>query len=200
MIFVFSFFTILNRALLSDFVAQIYRFPPFSRVSKRKLYFLTPTFYPLLPRFYSLTRRRRVLPPAESGTVFLFLIYIIGIRNKQISLSTRHRARLKQRYTGSIAMLHRWYSYAAPLVQGGCTFCARMLHLSGTVFSVCLHCNNPAKNEPYYMKIRFLFSVYAFNGKVFFIASLTSNPFAGFIQRKKRVFLIPRFCEDEIKS
>ena len=56
MIFVFSFFTILDRASLSGFVAQIYRFSPFFRVSKRKLYFLTPTFYPLLPRFYSLTR------------------------------------------------------------------------------------------------------------------------------------------------
>lgn len=56
MISVFSFFTILNSALLSGFVAQIYRFSPFFRVSKRKLYFLTPTFYPLLPRFYSLTR------------------------------------------------------------------------------------------------------------------------------------------------
>lgn len=56
MIFVFSFFTILNSALLSGFVAQIYSFSPFSRVSKRKLYFLTPIFYPLLPCFYSLTR------------------------------------------------------------------------------------------------------------------------------------------------
>ena len=56
MIFVFSFFTILNSALLSGFVAQIYRFSPFFRVSKRKLYFLTLTFYPLLPCFYSLTR------------------------------------------------------------------------------------------------------------------------------------------------
>lgn len=56
MISVFSFFTILNSALLSGFVAQIYRFSPFFRVSKRKLYFLTPTFYLLLHRFYSLTR------------------------------------------------------------------------------------------------------------------------------------------------
>ena len=56
MIFVFSFFTILNSVLLSGFVAQIYRFSPFFRVSKRKLYFLTPIFYPWLPRFYSLTR------------------------------------------------------------------------------------------------------------------------------------------------
>ena len=56
MISVFSFFTILNSALLSGFVAQIYRFSPFFRVSKRKLYFLTPIFYPLLPCFYSLTR------------------------------------------------------------------------------------------------------------------------------------------------
>ena len=56
MISVFSFFTILNSVLLSGFVAQIYSFSPFFRVSKRKLYFLTPTFYPLLPRFYSLTR------------------------------------------------------------------------------------------------------------------------------------------------
>lgn len=31
----------------------------------------------------------------------------------------------------------------------------------------------------------------------FFIVSFTSNPFAGFIQRKNRVFLIPRFCEDD---
>lgn len=64
MIFVFSFFTILNSVLLSGFVAQIYRFSPFSRVSKRKLYFLTPIFYPLLPCFYSLTR---VAPCFASG-------------------------------------------------------------------------------------------------------------------------------------
>ena len=56
MIFVFSFFTILNSVLLSGFVAQIYSFSPLFRVSKRKLYFLTPIFYPLLPCFYSLTR------------------------------------------------------------------------------------------------------------------------------------------------
>ena len=35
---------------------------------------------------------------------------------------------VQHRYTNSIAMLHRRYTYAAPLVQGCCTFGARGLH------------------------------------------------------------------------
>ena len=35
---------------------------------------------------------------------------------------------VQHRYTNSIAMLHYQYSYAALLVQGCCTFGARMLH------------------------------------------------------------------------
>ena len=38
----------------------------------------------------------------------------------------------KQRFTGSIAMVYCWCSYAALLVQGCCTFGARMFYSSGT--------------------------------------------------------------------
>ena len=45
------------------------------------------------------------------------------------------RARKKQLFTGSIAMVYCQCSHVALLVQLCCTFGARMLHFSGTVFS-----------------------------------------------------------------
>ena len=53
-------------------------------------------------------------------------------------------------------MLHCWYSYAAPLVQGCCTIGARLLHFSGTVFSNCLKTDFP-------LTIIALFMIYRVN-------------------------------------
>ena len=82
-------------------------------------------------------KNKKFFQPYSSKSFFVFFTLTIPAGKHtacRISMDGR-----QIQWTGcKKAALYRQYTYAAPLVQGGCTVGARVLHFSGTAIYRCL--------------------------------------------------------------